>query len=239
MKKYALLVSIMAVGASGAQAADLAPRPYTKAPVMVAEESWAGIYLGGQVGYDFMTGSYAVTNAGVNEPVFPSPRGAAGGGHLGAQGQWGKWVLGVEGTYDWADMKETDSSSITAGRLYSFSTDGIATVVGKVGYSFDRWMIYAKGGWATADINTSITAPTAGVKQWQSGYTVGTGLDYKITHNWIIGSEFNFYQFKFDRNGVGSDGSAVSWYSSNAPIYSLSFHLSYLFNMGGPVVAKY
>jgi opacity protein-like surface antigen len=100
-------------------------------------------------------------------------------------------------------------------------------------------MLFGKAGWAEASFNTSITAPTAGVNKWQSGYTVGGGAEYKITHNWILGAEFDYYHFKFDRSGIASDGSTISWNSTSAPIYSLNFSLSYLFNVGSPVVARY
>jgi outer membrane immunogenic protein len=34
-----------------ASAADLAARPYTKAPAMVAVYDWTGFYIGGNAGY--------------------------------------------------------------------------------------------------------------------------------------------------------------------------------------------
>lgn len=242
LKKIVLFgLAIAAVaGAAPAKAADLAVPPYTKAPVAVVQtNSWAGIYLGGQVGFDFTSTKYDLTNAGVTETFLPNTNSAAGGGHLGIQGQWANWVLGVEGNYNWASLKETDPSVLTVGRSSSISVDGIATVVGKVGYAFGDWLVFGKGGWADARINTAITTPAAGVTQWQSGWTVGGGLDYKIARNWIVGAEADFYSIKFDRSGVASDSSTVTWSNSSAPIYAIMFHLSYLFNTASPVVARY
>src|ERR1700750_2110678 len=44
--------AVMAV-IPAASAADLAPRPYTKAPVMVAVYNWTGFYIGGNAGYSW------------------------------------------------------------------------------------------------------------------------------------------------------------------------------------------
>jgi outer membrane immunogenic protein len=56
MNKFVLAVFTLAVSAVGASAADLAGRPYTKAPAAVAAAyDWSGFYIGanggGQIGY--------------------------------------------------------------------------------------------------------------------------------------------------------------------------------------------
>lgn len=246
MNKFALAISMVAVSAAGAMAADLPARAYTKAPAFVEANNWSGIYIGGQVGYDWAVNKYTYNNgAGIvedfNESQVKSPGSAAGGGHAGIQGQFGNWVLGLEGNYNWTSLKQDDVSVAIQGAPRSLKIDGIAAVVGKVGYSFDRWMIYAKGGWADADINT--TATTAGVsgavKKWQSGYTIGTGIDYKITQNWVAGLEFDYYNFAYNRSVLNTNGTTSAWTNTNANIFALMFSLSYLFNWNSPVVAKY
>lgn len=248
LKKILSISVLAAVAAStGAQAADLAARPYTKAPVAVIEESWAGIYLGGQVGYSWTSTSYNLVNAGIVDPYVPNMNSVAGGGHLGAQGQWGHVVLGVVGDYNWTSLKETDASGggvITppvAGRFGTVDIKGIGSVAGKLGWAFDNWLLYGKGGWAIADIDTSVTGtlPTASASKWQSGFVVGGGAELKIAHNWVLGAEFDYYDFKFNRSAGASDGSTMTWSSAHAPVFSLLFSASYLFNVGGPLVARY
>jgi outer membrane immunogenic protein len=240
---------MVVVSAAGAMAADLPARAYTKAPAFVEANDWSGIYIGGQVGYDWAVNRYTYNNgAGIVEDFnetqqASNPGSVAGGGRIGIQKQWSNWVLGIEGNYNWTSLKQADSGVLAPGTLRSWKTDGIAAVVGKVGYSFDRWMIYAKGGWADADINTFAIDPATGInggaKKWQSGYTIGTGIDYKITQNWIAGAEFNYYNFKYDRSVLNAGGTIGTWSNSNANIYSLLFSLSYLFNWSSPVVAKF
>ncbi len=50
MKKLALAVSILAASSAAASAADLAPRTYTKAPIIPPAFSWTGFYFGANAG---------------------------------------------------------------------------------------------------------------------------------------------------------------------------------------------
>jgi outer membrane immunogenic protein len=70
MKRFALILSALAVGTAGASAADMAPR-YTKAPPLpvAVAFNWSGFYIGGFVG-----GAFADRNA-----VSTDPFSAAGG----------------------------------------------------------------------------------------------------------------------------------------------------------------
>ena len=46
MKKLALAAAMFALSATAASAADLAARPYTKAPVIAPVYNWTGFYVG-------------------------------------------------------------------------------------------------------------------------------------------------------------------------------------------------
>jgi outer membrane immunogenic protein len=52
MKSLIIGAAILAVGAVSAHAADIAPRPYTKAPALIVAPvyDWSGIYIGGHGG---------------------------------------------------------------------------------------------------------------------------------------------------------------------------------------------
>ena len=56
MNKLALGIAVLAVTAAPAFAADMAARPYTKAPAYTAPQvvyNWTGFYVGGHVGGAF------------------------------------------------------------------------------------------------------------------------------------------------------------------------------------------
>lgn len=245
MKKIVTAAALLTLSAISANGADLAARPYTKAAPMMqipAAYDWSGFYLGGQIGYAGSRSNYTLDNSVVVERFGFDPKSAIGGGHAGLQGQFGSWVLGVEGTYNAVGLKQTDVSVLLPGRLRTNSTTDIATVVGKVGYATGPVLLYAKGGWADAKIETSGINPATGisgnVNAWASGYTIGGGVDYMFAKNWIAGVDFNYYRFGFNRNTLATDGTPSN-YTGRNEIYAGMFRLSYLFNWSGPLVARY
>ena len=250
MKKLALVASFLAISAVSASAADMAARPYTKAPPVMVEPgyNWSGFYLGGQAGGAWLRANEGFINdAGNLDPLtFDSANSFIGGGHAGLQGQWGTWVLGVEGTYNWTDLHET-VPSINPGfpRVRSLNIDNTASVVGKVGYTGGPWLLYVKGGWADLRINATSLLPTTGLSSssgnnWHSGWTVGGGLDYQFSRNWIGGIDGNYYRANFNGVQTFSNGQFGSVVNSKAEVYSVTARLSYLFSWGNaPVAARY
>jgi outer membrane immunogenic protein len=235
MKKVFMAVTAFAalIG-TPALAADMAVKAPPPPPAPVVVYNWSGVYAGGQGGAAWSNSSYTHFNGTINENFTFNPGSAIGGPHVGIQGQWNNWVLGLEGTFNWADLNQADPSVLLPNRIRSLRTDEIGTIVGKAGYAWDRWLLYAKGGWADARIRTFAIHTTNGVfsqaTDWQGGWTVGGGLDYMMTPNWIAGIDFNYYKFKFDRFLIDSAGVPVSYFNTNSDIYALTFRLSYLFN---------
>jgi outer membrane immunogenic protein len=195
--------------------------------------SWAGFYIGGQVGGAWSHSDYTLENVVGLENFTHEPSALIGGGHIGLQGQWGNWVLGVEGTYSWTDLDSTLTSVLQPGRRRTLTIDSIGTVVGKAGMAFNNWLFYVKGGWAITNIDTFAINPATGVNGrtsgTESGWTVGTGIDYMLNANWIIGVDFNYYRFDFDRSGIFTDATAFRYFNTNSDIYSVMGRVSYKF----------
>ena len=121
MLKKALGVAILALSsAASAQAADLSYRrqaqPYTVNQPLNGY-SWAGPYLGANLGYNFGD----VSNSGT------SPSGFSGGIQGGYNWQFGTpWVLGLE-----ADLQATGADDTFA--PWKFSNPWFGTLRGRVG----------------------------------------------------------------------------------------------------------
>ncbi|WP_208085297.1 outer membrane protein [Bradyrhizobium barranii] len=141
---------------TSAMAADVS-MPYKAAPAAPAF-SWTGCYVGGNGG----------GGRGVNEqqPIVGQAFTANhnSGWLAGVQGgcdyQVGSLVVGLEGQFDWADMKDTSTTLIpggAAGFLLTTQLDRVATATGRIGYAFDRVLFYAKGGAAFAHFNYQMT----------------------------------------------------------------------------------
>src|SRR5690348_11615127 len=149
MGKGWLCVAAIALAFCGtAQAADLGVKPVYKAPPTQVATNWSGVYLGGQIGYAWSRGGYTLTQALGSESFNFDPKSVIGGGHLGVQGQWGHIVAGIEGTYSGLKLDQTQYATLAGvvGSERHMTTTGVATVVGKLGYAWDQWLIYGKGG---------------------------------------------------------------------------------------------
>ncbi len=145
MKKLLLAsVGVLALGIASASAADIARRQMpAKAPAYVTPAyNWTGFYVGinggGGFGHSTLTNAAGSTGYNVN--------GGLVGGTLGYNYQINQWVLGIEGDIDWADISGNTSAGICAGVTCSTKNDWLATVRGRVGYAFDRFMPYVTGG---------------------------------------------------------------------------------------------
>jgi outer membrane immunogenic protein len=196
--------------AGAASAADLAPRPYAKAPVMVAPVyDWSGFYIGLNGGGASSHDCYTITSvAGVALSPTPSEgchdaTGGLVGGQVGYRWQSANWVFGLEAQGDWANLKGSNSS-LTALIPYINQTkiDGIGLFTGQVGYAWNNVLWYVKGGAAFTDNKYRSFFPVgnafaaAGVAfnaasdtRW--GGAVGTGLEFGFAPNWSVAVEYD------------------------------------------------
>jgi outer membrane immunogenic protein len=220
MKKFLLgVIGFAALGvAAPASAADLAARPYTKAPppMMAALYDWSGFYLGVNGGGGWSRKCWDRTStAGV--PVVPAvpegchdATGGVAGGQIGYRWQAGSWVFGLEAQGDWADLKGSNTSLIVPPVLFTLQglpivvpplknqsrIDGIGLFTGQVGFAWDRALLYVKGGAAVTadryrgfDSVTGIAQDSASETRW--GGVVGTGVELAFAPNWSVAFEYD------------------------------------------------
>lgn len=119
MKRIVIgMAAAMSLFATGALAADLAARPYVKAPVMVEPVwNWTGFYVGGNGGYSWGRSrtdvSYfnSATGLGIAPPAGSvtnasfDMNGGIAGGQAGYNWQNANWVFGIEGDLQWSGEK--------------------------------------------------------------------------------------------------------------------------------------
>ncbi len=242
MKKFLLgTVALLAMGAS-ASAADLAARPYTKAPAYVAAPiyNWTGFYIGGHVGGAFNG------NSGFGGTSDNSDGRFLGGVQAGADYQFApNWVIGVEGQYSWVGSNNTTVLLPVApfGNYgYNLNQKGLASVTGRLGYTWGPALLYVKGGWAYQDATETLFVPAGAPAAFatttkDNGYTVGAGLEYLFTQNWSGKIEYQYYDF--GNTTITSPVALSAYGSSKNDQHTVKAGLNYRFNWGGPVVAKY
>jgi len=214
-----VLLSTIALAAltGSALAADLPSRKAAPAYVApVSAFSWTGFYVGIEGGADFLS---------VNVPgVTNNPTAGLIGGVVGYNYEFpNRFVLGLEG-----DAGGVLGAKTTRAGLPPFVTDAsyFADIRGRVGYAIaDRALLYVAGGVAFGDTKLGT------VSQGRVGYTVGAGLDYAFTNNFIGRVEYRYTDLG-RQNLAGANLSQTS----NAVLVGL------LYKFGAPeapVVAKY
>jgi outer membrane immunogenic protein len=186
VSKVALVpaIAVLALAAAGsARAADLSVAPIYKAPPQVTAPAynWSGFYLGVNGG-----GAWGTSNWDSASSFNVS--GGVVGGTAGINWQMGHAVLGLEGDVDWSNLKGS-ATSLACPAGCTTSNDWLATVRGRAGYAFDRFLPYVTGGLAAGDIKAA-TPGFAGATQTNAGWTVGGGVELALTNNWTAKAEY-------------------------------------------------
>src|SRR3954452_22842633 len=150
MKKFLVCTAgLIALGvAAPASAADLAARPYTKAPPMIAAiYDWSGFYVGANGGWGSARKCWSQTAGfapGVAEGCHDATGGVAGG-QIGYRWQTGAFVFGLEAQGDWANLFGSNTSTVF-GVVNRTRVDGLGLFTGQVGYAWNNALLYLKGG---------------------------------------------------------------------------------------------
>jgi outer membrane immunogenic protein len=205
-----------------------------------------------------------------------------GGAHVGYNLQINRFVVGLEGDVDGTSMSKQFNGSLPFGS--SLVSGGFLTaplggnldidvrheiegsIRGRVGYAWDRVLIYATGGVAFGGFNTTVSGnfpggvvlvgPNAGAfnafggstsaSTTRVGWTVGGGLEYAVTNNWSIRAEYRYTDFghstifasSFDTPFLGAAGAFLNRHFTENRV---QVGFSYKFDTAAPapVVAKY
>jgi len=249
MKKFLLATVALIAFAAPAAAADLAARPYTKAPPapIALVYDWSGFYIGGNGGWGSSRGCWDfVTVAGAfvgNEGCHDATGGTAGG-QIGYRWQIGTWVFGIEGQGNWADFHGSNVSLFNNGFINDSKIDAFGLITGQVGWAANNVLFYVKGGAAvTSDryrslvFGTNVVAATTGDDtRW--GAAVGAGLEFGFAPNWSAGVEYN-HLFMQDRTYTFTTPGGVLFAADRIrqDVDLVTVRVNY--RWGGPVIAKY
>jgi outer membrane immunogenic protein len=248
MKKVLLSTVALIALAAPAAAADLAARPYVKAPPppIAVVYDWSGFYIGANGGWGSSSKCWDFI-----DPVFGSfaegchdATGGTVGGQIGYRWQAGTWVFGLEAQGNWADFQGSNASLFFPGVRNESRIDAFGLFTGQVGYAANNVLFYVKGGAAVTadrfrafDIPTGIVVATTGDDtRW--GASVGAGIEFGFAPNWTAGVEYN-HLFMQDRTHtfVDATGAFVGNNRINQDVDIVTARINYRF--GGPGIARY
>jgi outer membrane immunogenic protein len=218
MRKLLLVSAAVVALCASANAADLPVKaPAYKAPLPPVW-SWTGCYIGGHIG-----GLWARKDWTLAPPDPALALGShdasswLGGLQAGCDYQFaGGFVIGIQGDYAWTDASGSNDDVAVDLTTNRTRISSLATVTGRIGYAWDRFLGYVKGGgaWERDEylrfvIGTGALADSA--RETRGGWTVGIGGEYAFTNNFSGFVEYNYYDFGtrrltfFDPAGVFTD----------------------------------
>ncbi len=203
------------LSSTAAFSADLAPAPVEPEAPVVLPFSWTGFYAGANVGYAFG----GQDRVGIRNPDFIgdigklNPKGFLGGLQVGYNYQFDNIVVGLEADFQGAQIKDSVNGSIdgTPGHARS-DIKWYGTLRPRLGYAYDRFLIYATGGLAYGNIEYKLRFDDAGFKSTDTrvGWTAGAGLEYAFTDNLSGRIEYQYVDFgshKIHGAGLTTDAS--------------------------------
>ena len=246
-----VIASAVTIASFGsAAAADLAARPYTKAPPAPVPQiyDWTGFYIGVNGGggssrncWDLVADAFGSTPG--SEGCHNATGGTAGG-QIGYRWQFTNWVIGVEGQGNWADFRGSNTSLLFTPDFNRSRIDAFGLITGQVGYAWNNVLLYVKGGAAVTgnrfDAFDGTGALLARADETRWGGTVGAGLEFGAWQGFSIGVEYD-HLFMGSRNIDLTDAAGAFFETEHikqdADIGLV--RLNYHFGGGSPVVARY
>jgi len=261
MKKIVLALTAIAAMTGSASAADMAARPYTKAPMVAAAPSWTGFYIfGGAGGGLYASDQNVQTNPGAVPLTIDQRQGGSGWfGTVGLGYDWQaspSWVVGVFADGQFGSIKGSLVDPTVGWTGRQKIEDSWAAGL-RVGYLVaPNVLSYVNGGYSGAHFSgTSFLSAFSGLPVGvhtnsynRNGWFVGGGVENNLNifgisaPGWFMKTEYRsaYYDKKtinelFDVTNLstGRDIRANNWNQT------ISTSLVYRFNWAGPVVAKY
>lgn len=219
--KYLVIPSIFILfSTSISQAADVIYET-PEAPVYEETFSWSGAYIGAHAGYTFGRNKLALT--GLND-ASSNTNGFSGGAYTGYN--WlltNSYLLGIEGDVNFSNINK-DTQIATRGNVslnWNAKTQFEGAVRARLGYAYDRWLPYLAGGVAFARVKDTFsnniagnTIDSADIATNRVGFTVGAGVDYAVTDNILLRTEYRYSDYG-KKTDTADNFTAERRYSSN------------------------
>jgi outer membrane immunogenic protein len=260
MKKILLALTAVAAMTGSASAADLAARPYVKAPMPAPVANWTGFYIfGGGGGGISASDQHVQTTVGAVPLTIDQRQGGSGWfGTVGLGYDWqfsGTWVAGVFADGQFGSIRATVQDPINGWTGSQKLEDSWAAGVRLGWLVAPNVLSYVNGGYSGAHFGQTNFTTLGGVPTGthlgsynRNGWFIGGGVENNLnmfgiqSPGWFMKTEYRsaFYNAKtsnelFDVTNtlVGRDIRANTWNQT------ISTSLVYRFNWTGPAVGKY
>jgi outer membrane immunogenic protein len=215
---------------------------------------WSGFYIGGSFGYALGNDSatFGVPAVPSSESLYLSPSGILGGGLIGYNWQFGRWVAGIDADFQGGGGSERGASACATcgtlpggvgfgGALIDQETPWFGTVRGRLGYTYGPALLYATGGYAYGHVKDTVAESVGGVvagfpfTHSNSGWAAGGGIENPFDvfgwfgKNWTARTEYLYVDLG-NATDTFSNGGFAQTLSSN--VHSHIFRTSLVYKFG-------
>lgn len=243
---------IVSLALSGAAlGADL---PRVESPAIPAQPmldySWTGFRAGMHFGYGWSTNDWTLLRNAGFAAGNPSGQigsvvtahdadGVLGGLQLGYDYQFSSLVLGAGADFAWTGMKGSSNwlggPAGTNFRDARTSFNWLGTLTGRIGFAFDRTLLYVKGGGAWANVEYNHTgggnAPRyLSGSATRAGWLVGAGVEHAWQNNWSMKIEYNYIDFGSKRVAL-TDDTRSAIFGIETKAHTVKLGLNYRFDI--------
>jgi outer membrane immunogenic protein len=250
MQKFWLAASaLVAIGmATPASAADLAARPYMKAPMIAPAYDWSGFYVGANGGWGSSHNCWdntAVLGVATVPPVSEGchdSTGGTAGGQFGYRWEANGWVFGLEAQGNWADLSGSNFSAFS-GLADRTRIEAFGLFTGQIGYAWNNALLYVKGGAAVTDNRyngylAGVLTDTTNDVRW--GGTAGAGVEFSFTPDWSLAVEYDHLFMATSNLAFGSvAGFGVQTRNDNLRQDADLVTVRVNYRLIGPTISKY
>jgi outer membrane immunogenic protein len=244
MKPYRLSLLVFTLTgaiAASANAADIFTPGYKDGPY---DLSWGGAFVGLHAGgiwgtqdikdLDHLNGSGPGTSFSLN------PSDLIAGGQLGYNWQRGQFVLGIELDLGYQGLNGHKIEPASGGVTFSGLDSGFyADIVGRLGYAFDRTLVYAQGGFATTSGQAFVDNTAGGLGGgrvftggFDSGWTVGGGVEYRLNPSFSLKADYKHFDFGTENAVLVTPASGNFRFSNAITADSVTVGVNFLFGKG-------
>ncbi len=190
---------------------------------------WSGWYVGGHVGYSRGFGRNTLFDSG------PTASDASFGSLFGGL-QFGynyllpsHLLVGIEGDISFPNFLEDGvvTSRMTATSTVTEKLDFVSTLRGRVGYAFDRLLVYGTGGFAWSEArfleDPGLINDEDQVLRLRAGWAAGAGVELAVAPGWTARLEYLYDHFG-QASGVFPSGTGYE--STSIDLHSLRLGLN-------------
>jgi outer membrane immunogenic protein len=241
MKNRGVIAVLSVAWIAQAEAAD---QPEKIALPVAAAHTWAGAYVGINLGvaggnsdWTVLASAALFADAVAGDSFSERVVGPLGGIQAGFNFQSGPLVFGIEALANGGLVRGQQISGFgAADDVLEVDVRAVLAATGRVGYAWNNSLAYVKGGVAAALIHASAkdtTAPATGSgsdSNWRVGPTVGVGLEYAVNRTVSVALEYNYIHLSDADYQLGDSTGTYRWRIDVPDIHWIAVRLNCRFN---------